>query len=106
MKEQEILEMQRLIDEGVRKAQYRLLQRACAAGQSLVVCRNGKILELVPDVEQFPGHIACSAASRSEIVVPLFGPAGEVTAVLDIDSTERGTFDATDRRWLERICSL
>ena len=52
MKEQEILEMQRLIDEGVRKAQYRLLQRACAAGQSLVVCRNGKILELVPDVEQ------------------------------------------------------
>ena len=61
---------------------------------------------VVPDVEQFPGHIACSAASRSEIVVPLFGPAGEVTAVLDIDSTERGTFDATDRRWLERICSL
>ena len=52
MKEQEILEMQRLIDEGVRKAQYRRLQRACAAGQSLVVCRNGKILELVPDVEQ------------------------------------------------------
>ncbi len=61
---------------------------------------------VVPDVEQFPGHIACSEASRSEIVVPLFGPAGEVTAVLDIDSTERGTFDATDRRWLERICSL
>ena len=52
MKEQEILEMQRLIDEGVRKAQYRLLQRACAAGQSLVACRNGKLLPLVPDVEQ------------------------------------------------------
>ncbi|MBP5393738.1 MAG: hypothetical protein J6Y59_07985 [Bacteroidaceae bacterium] len=51
MKEKEILEMQRLIDEGVRKAQYRLLQRACAARQSLVVCRNGKILELVPEVE-------------------------------------------------------
>ena len=51
MKEQEILEMQRLIDEGVRRAQYRLLQRACAANQSLVVCRNGKILELVPEVE-------------------------------------------------------
>ena len=52
MKEKEILEMQRLIDEGVRKAQYRLLQRACASGQSLVVCREGKILEFVPDMEQ------------------------------------------------------
>ena len=52
MKEQEILEMQRLIDEGVRRAQFRLLQRAGAARQSLVVCRNGKILEMVPSVEQ------------------------------------------------------
>ena len=52
MKEQEILEMQRLIDEGVRRAQSRLWQRAGAAKQSLVVCRNGKILEMVPDVEQ------------------------------------------------------
>lgn len=52
MKEKEILEMQRLIDEGVRRAQYRLLQRACAANQALVVCRDGKILEFVPDMEQ------------------------------------------------------
>lgn len=52
MKEKEILEMQRLIDEGVRRAQLRLLQRAGAAHQSLVVCRGGKILEMVPDVEQ------------------------------------------------------
>ena len=52
MKEKEILEMQRLIDEGVRRAQSRLWQRAGAARQSLVVCRNGKILEMVPDVEQ------------------------------------------------------
>lgn len=52
MKEKEILEMQRLIDEGVRRAQVRLLQRAHAANQSLVVCRNGKILEMVPEVEQ------------------------------------------------------
>lgn len=51
MKEQEIIEMQRLIDEGVRKAQSRLWQRAGAAHQSLVVCRGGKILEMVPDVE-------------------------------------------------------
>ena len=52
MKEKEILEMQRLIDEGVRRAQFRLLQRAGAARQSLVVCRDGKIVELVPEVEQ------------------------------------------------------
>ena len=52
MKEKEILEMQRLIDEGVRRAQSRLWQRAGAANQSLVVCRNGKIMELVPDVTQ------------------------------------------------------
>ncbi|MBQ8865964.1 MAG: hypothetical protein IJ020_07520 [Bacteroidaceae bacterium] len=53
MKEKEILEMQRLIDEGVRKAQYRLWQRAGAARQSLVVCRGGKIMEMVPDVDQW-----------------------------------------------------
>lgn len=51
MKEKEILEMQRLIDEGVRRAQFRLLQRAGAARQSLVVCREGKILEMVPKAE-------------------------------------------------------
>jgi len=59
MKEKEILEMQRLIDEGVRKAQYRLLQRAHASNQSLVVCRNGKILELVPDVEPNMSESSC-----------------------------------------------
>ena len=52
MKEKEILEMQRLIDEGVRRAQSRLWQRAGAARQSLVVCRDGKILEMVPEIEQ------------------------------------------------------
>ena len=52
MKEKEILEMQRLIDEGVRRAQFRLWQRAGVAHQSLVVCRDGKILEMVPEVEQ------------------------------------------------------
>ena len=52
MKEKEILEMQRLIDEGVRRAQSRLWQRAGAAHQSLVVCRDGKIHEMVPEIEQ------------------------------------------------------
>lgn len=61
---------------------------------------------VVPDVEQFPGHIACSAASRSEIVVPVFGKSAEVTAVLDIDSTDIGTFDDVDARWLEKLAAL
>jgi len=60
----------------------------------------------VPDVEAFPGHIACSSLSRSEIVVPVFNSQGDVAAVLDIDSRELSTFDDTDRRWLERICGL
>ena len=58
---------------------------------------------VVPDVEQFPGHIACSSASRSEIVVPVHGPDGAVTAVLDIDSDRLATFDEEDKVWLEKI---
>ena len=58
---------------------------------------------VVEDVEAFPGHIACSSLSRSEIVVPLRDRSGTVTAVLDIDSTEYATFDPTDALWLEKI---
>ena len=58
----------------------------------------------MPDVEQFPGHIACSSESRSEIVVPVFGNDGKVMAVLDIDSERLVTFDDTDRKYLEEIC--
>ena len=61
---------------------------------------------VVPDVEQFPGHIACSSLSRSEIVVPVLSSAGEVLAVLDIDSKELATFDNTDRQYLEEICRI
>ena len=61
---------------------------------------------VVPDVEQFPGHIACSSLSKSEIVVPVFSKGGEVIAVLDIDSKELGTFDDTDRQYLEGICNM
>ena len=60
---------------------------------------------VVPDVEEFPGHIACSSLSRSEIVVPIFKE-DEVYAVLDIDSKDLGTFDETDRVQLERIFRL
>ena len=59
---------------------------------------------VVPDVEQFPGHIACSSASRSEIVVPVIR-GGEVTAVLDIDSTALAAFDEEDRIGLEKLVS-
>ena len=61
---------------------------------------------VVPDVELFPGHIACSSESRSEIVVPVFAKNGEVAAVLDIDSKELATFDETDKKYLEEICKL
>ena len=61
---------------------------------------------MVPDVELFPGHIACSSVSRSEIVVPLADAAGHIFAVLDIDSSQTDTFDQTDREWLERIAQL
>ena len=61
---------------------------------------------VVPDVEAFPGHIACSSASRSEIVVPVREGGGSVTAVLDIDSDRLATFDDEDRIWLERIVTL
>ena len=62
---------------------------------------------VVPDVDLFPGHIACSSLSRSEIVVPIFAPdSDEVVAVIDIDSREPATFDDTDRRHLERLAAL
>jgi len=60
---------------------------------------------VVPDVHAFEGHIACSSESNSEIVVPLIRN-GEVTAVLDIDSTEFNAFDETDRQYLEAILDL
>jgi GAF domain-containing protein len=66
---------------------------AAAEGRSVVV----------PDVNDFPGHITCDSRARSEIVVPVRGPAGELIAVLDIDSAETDTFDDTDREALERI---
>ena len=61
---------------------------------------------VVPDVEQFPGHIACSSASKSEIVVPVFDKAGNVTMVLDIDSDQLNDFSDVDADGLERIGQL
>jgi GAF domain-containing protein len=60
--------------------------------------------QLVPDVHAFPGHIACDSRSASEVVVPVFGPKGDLIAVLDVDSDQPAAFDETDQAWLERIC--
>ena len=60
---------------------------------------------VVPNVHEFPGHIACSSLSQSEIVVPMFRD-NEVYAVLDIDSKDLSTFDEVDNEWLERIVEL
>jgi GAF domain-containing protein len=61
---------------------------------------------IVPDVNQFPGHIACDPNSKSEIVVPVFGPDGELIAVLDVDADRLDAFDKEDQRGLERIVAL
>jgi GAF domain-containing protein len=60
---------------------------------------------IVPDVEKFPGHIACSSLSKSEIVLPLISK-GEVVGVLDVDSNELNQFDAIDQKYLEQIIGL
>lgn len=60
---------------------------------------------VVKDVHEFPGHIACSSASQSEIVVPIFKE-NKVIAVLDIDSEKLATFNETDKEWLEKIIKL
>lgn len=69
---------------------------AWKAGKSIVV----------EDVEKFPGHIACSSLSRSEVVVPLTVRGRDVVGVLDIDSAEVGTFDEVDRLFLEELCGI
>lgn len=65
-----------------------------------------KRTQLVPDVDAFPGHIACSSASKSEIVVPVFDKRGDVAMVLDVDSDQLADFDATDQQYLEQLAQL
>jgi GAF domain-containing protein len=59
--------------------------------------------QIVPDVDAFPGHIACSASTRSELVIPVFNGAGALLGVLDIDSDQPDAFDEGDARTLEEI---
>jgi GAF domain-containing protein len=61
--------------------------------------------QFVPDVNAFPDHIACSSLTRSEIVVPVLTPGGDLLAVLDVDSNLPAAFSATDQRELERLCA-
>ncbi|KJS25987.1 MAG: diguanylate phosphodiesterase [Hyphomonadaceae bacterium BRH_c29] len=61
---------------------------------------------IVPDVHAFPGHIACDSATNSEIVLPVFDKAGNLAAVLDIDSTQPDAFDEVDREGLAAICEI
>jgi L-methionine (R)-S-oxide reductase len=67
---------------------------------------NRKTTIVVPNVHEFPGHIACDARSNSEIVAPVRSASGEITGVLDVDSKDFSAFDQTDARWLEKILAL
>ena len=62
--------------------------------------------QLVPDVRRFPGYIACSGWTRSEIVVPVISPGGALVAVLDVDSDRLDAFDEVDKMNLEKVCAL
>jgi len=69
-------------------------------------CAEQRRTLVVPDVHQFPGHIACDSRSNSEIVVPVFDGRGRLKAVLDMDSTSLAVFDETDRTYLEKIAGF
>lgn len=70
------------------------------------VAARDRTTQLVPDVDAFPGHIACDAAARSEIVVPIVDPEGSLIAVLDLDSHTPAAFDEADREGLEQVATL
>ena len=69
-------------------------------------CYTTKQTIIVPDVEDFPGHIACSSASKSEIVLPAFDKKGEVFLVLDVDSDQLDDFSAVDKVFLEQLMRI
>ena len=84
---------------------YRVMHIGYGKGVCGTSWKQGETI-VVPDVEQFPGHIACSSESRSEIVVPVRSAEGEIIAVLDIDSKDLATFDEVDKQWLEEIVKV
>ncbi len=69
-------------------------------------CYTSKKIVIVPNVDEFPGHIACSSASKSEIVLPVFNQSGEVMMVLDVDSDKLDDFNETDAQGLQKIIEI
>lgn len=69
-------------------------------------CFSTKQTVIVPDVDQFPGHIACNSASKSEIVLPLFNQKNEIFGVLDVDSDSLDDFSEVDKVWLEKLLNV
>ncbi len=81
-------------------SRFSILKGVCGAAV------REKKMQIVPDVEAFPGHIACNSLSKSEIVIPLFDADRKVWAVLDIDSTELDDFSVMDGEYLEFFLDL
>jgi len=97
-----VVEPGRLLRVGPYQGTLGCLEIAFGRGVCGTAASEGRTV-VVPDVEAFPGHIACDGRSRSEIVVPVFGADGTLHAVLDVDSERLATFDDEDRQALERI---
>ncbi len=95
----------RLLRVGPYQGPPACLEIAFERGVCGTVASGGEPL-VVPDVHAFEGHVVCDPQSRSEIVVPVFDPAGSLVAVLDIDSHQPSAFDDSDRAGLERITAL
>ena len=99
----------RMVDGGLVIGPYQgtlgCLRIALDRGVCGAAATSGETM-VVKNVHDFPGHIACDPLSNSEIVVPVKNAAGELVAVLDVDSTEIGAFDQTDKECLERILGL
>ena len=85
-------------------ASYLGFYSARLAGGGCGAAARTRQTQRVPDVESFPGHIACSSTTRSEIVIPVLTPEGRLLAVLDVDSDLPAAFDETDQRYLEQLC--
>jgi L-methionine (R)-S-oxide reductase len=97
-----VVEPDRLLRVGPYQGTIGCLDIAFGAGVCGTAAAERRAV-VVEDVHAFPGHITCDARSRSEIVVPVFGPAGDLVAVLDIDSDRPAAFDGADREGLERL---
>jgi L-methionine (R)-S-oxide reductase len=97
-----VVEPDRLLRVGPYQGTIGCLDIAFGAGVCGTAAAERRTV-VVEDVHAFPGHITCDARSRSEIVVPVFGPAGDLVAVLDIDSDRPAAFDGADREGLERL---